>query len=231
MNVDLHCRISTLSNFSWFSIGNEIVISRGLLDVIPDEATLASILAQAIADAITPNPLTDQYAFGDFARVAPNEALRRYRFREKDADIQAANVRAVQLLKNSPYKDELDKAALFLAQKNSESKALSALISPRLGNSVYLSSELTKISSVKIDPNKLDQVAALPVGGRIKMNPWDDSIELMKPAPASILSARDKMPFAVTPMSPYLTRYRAPKTSGPETSSLVSPVVTIANIN
>jgi hypothetical protein len=221
LDIDLHCRVATFSTFELFSIGKMIVISRGLLDVIPDESTLASILAQGIADAMNPNPLIDQYAFSDFARVQPIEALRRYSFKEKPEDLKAANEKAVQLLMNSPYKEKLDSAALFLGQLNSEAKALSALISPRLGNSVYLSSALGKSSSIVLEPKKLDQVAALPVGGRIKMNAWDDSIEFLKTKPTPLFSSREKMPFEVTPLLPYLTRYRPPTTADNAQTSLI----------
>jgi len=222
LDVDFHCRVATFSTLELFTIGDMIVISRGLLDVIPDEATLAAILAQGLADGLTPNPLIDQYAFGDFARVEPIEALRRYSFKEKSKDVQEANAKALELLHNSPYKDKLESAALFLEQLNSESKSLSALISPRLGNSLYLGSELAHSSTTKLDPQKLDQVAALPVGGRVKMNPWDDSIEFLKVRPVPLLSAREKMPFAVTPLMPYLTRYRAPKSDTTQTSASTS---------
>jgi hypothetical protein len=58
-----------------------------------------------------------------------------------------------------------------------------------------------------LDPAKLDQIAALPLGGRVKMNAWDDHVELIKGAPVAITSARDKMPFEVTPFFPRLARY------------------------
>jgi hypothetical protein len=58
-----------------------------------------------------------------------------------------------------------------------------------------------------LDPNKLDQISALPLGGRVKLNAWNDHVELAKSAPATITSARDKMPFEVTPFFPHLTRY------------------------
>jgi hypothetical protein len=58
-----------------------------------------------------------------------------------------------------------------------------------------------------LDPNKLDQIAALPLGGRVKLNAWDDHVELIKSSPVAITSARDKMPLEVTPFFPRLTRY------------------------
>ena len=43
----------------------------------------------------------------------------------------------------------------------------------------------------------------------MKINPWDDKAEMVKTAPVAITSARDKMPFEVTPFFPRLARYGA----------------------
>jgi hypothetical protein len=120
-----------------------------------------------------------------------------------------ANEKALQLLKNSPYKDKLGTAGLFLKQLDAESKNLPALINPHLGNRVYLSSALTS-SAPNLDPNKIDQISALPVGARLKLDPWNDHVELVKAKPIPLLSAREKMPFEVTPFMPFLTRYEKP---------------------
>ena len=50
------------------------------------------------------------------------------------------------------------------------------------------------------------QIPALPLGSRIKMDPWDDHIEMLKSKPVALLSARDKMSFEVTPVFPNLVR-------------------------
>jgi len=61
-------------------------------------------------------------------------------------------------------------------------------------------------SAPALDPNKLDQIAALPLGGRVKLNAWDDHVELIKTMPVAISSARQKMPLEVTPFFPRLIR-------------------------
>jgi len=61
-------------------------------------------------------------------------------------------------------------------------------------------------SAPALEPAKLDQVAALPLGGRVKLNPWDDRVELIKMTPATMTTAREKMPLEVTPFFPRLTR-------------------------
>ena len=52
------------------------------------------------------------------------------------------------------------------------------------------------------------QIAALPLGARIIVDAWNDQIRLMKSKPVNLISAKDKMPFEVTPLIPYLTRFQ-----------------------
>jgi hypothetical protein len=66
-----------------------------------------------------------------------------------------------------------------------------------------------------LDRAKLDQVASLPLGGRIKMDPWTGQVEISKSRPVALLNAREKMPFEVTPIFPYLTRLQPGRTSTP----------------
>jgi hypothetical protein len=73
------------------------------------------------------------------------------------------------------------------------------------GDATKMSSLMT--SSPAFDPKKADQVAALPLGGRVKVDPWSDQLELIKTKPVSITTASEKMPFEVTPFFPFLTRF------------------------
>ncbi len=208
---EVHCRVLLTGTLEMFSIGHTIVLSRGLLDVLPDEASLATMLAQELADIIVTKPSTDQWGFNDTTNVTTTEALARFSFKDSPAQIQMANAKALELLKNSPYKDKLASAGLFLKQLDAESKSLPALINPHLGNRVSLSAALLSAAPT-LDPTKIDQISALPVGARIKLDPWNDHVELVKAKPVPLLSAREKMPFEVTPFMPYLTRYQKPGT-------------------
>jgi hypothetical protein len=193
-----------------------------LIDVLPDEASLATMLAQELAQIIVTKPSTDQWGFNDTTNVSTVEALNHFSFRDTPADIQAANAKAVELLKNSPYKDKLGPATLFLKQLQAEQKELTALINPHLGNGVALGSALAATGPA-LQPDKLDQISALPIGARVKLDPWSDRVELLKSKPVALLSAREKMPFEVTPFMPYLTRYQkpgAPVTSDPAKADL-----------
>jgi hypothetical protein len=209
---EVHCRVLLTGTLEAFSIGHTVVISRGLIDALPDEGSLATIIAQELADIMVTKPSTDQWGFNDTTNVSTVEALSHFSFRDNPADMQQAAAQAVKLLQNSPYKDKLGSAGLFLKQLDAESKSLPALIDPRLGNRVAAFSTLVS-NAPALAPDNLDQIAALPIGSRVKLDPWSDQIELLKPKPVSLLSAREKMPFQVTPFEPFLTRYQKPGTS------------------
>jgi len=61
-------------------------------------------------------------------------------------------------------------------------------------------------SAPPLETKRIDQIAALPLGGRVKLDPWSNRLEMMKTKPVVLLSPQEKMPFEVTPFFPYLTR-------------------------
>jgi len=222
IDVDVHCRVMLTGTLESFSIGHTIVVSRGLVDVLPDEASLAAVLAQELSAVIMTKPSTDQWGFNDTTNVSAGEALSRFSFKGTPAEVDMANKKAFDLLKHSPYKDKLGNVALFMKQLAAEQSALPSLIDARLGNGVGFGASLAT-SGPALQPDKLDQVAALPLGSRVKLNPWDDRVELLKAKPVALSSAREKMPFEVTPFLLFLTRYQAPKAGGkPDTTSNAS---------
>jgi hypothetical protein len=206
---EVHCRVLLTGTLESFSIGHTIVVSRGLIDVLPDEPSLATILAQELADIIVTKPSTDQWGFNDTTNVSTVDAVAHFSFRDTPDQIALSSKKALELLKNSPYKDKLSSAGVFLKKLDMESKDLPALISPHIGNRVYIYSQLIS-SAPALTPDKLDQISALPIGGRLKLNPWNDRVELLKAKAVPLMSAREKMPFEVTPFMPYLTYYQKP---------------------
>src|SRR5487761_757190 len=184
------CRVLLTSTLEAFTIGHTIVVSRGLLDVLPDEPSLAAILAQQLAAVLEGSQLPDAYSFNDTTMVSTADTMRRMSFRDTRADQQGT-------------------AGLFLKQLATEQKNLPGLISANLGNQVFLAGQLMQ-AAPQLQPMKINQIAALPLGSRIVLDPWDDSVDLVKTKPVQLLSARDKMPFEVTPFMPYLTRYQSP---------------------
>ncbi len=203
---EVHCRVLLTATLESFTIGHTIVLSRELIDVLPDEDSLAAVIAQDLADIIITRPSTDQYGFNDVTDVNSLQVLRDFSFRDTPDDVTAAGQKAVELLKNYPSKDKMAGAALFFKQLSEEEKDLPALIDPRIGNGVYLDPALLN-SGPQLKPMSVDQISALPLGARIKLNPWTDEATMLNAKAVPLYSAREKMPFEITPFYPFLSRY------------------------
>lgn len=213
-NIDLQsevqCRVLLTMPLESFTIGHTIVISRGLLDVLPDEASLAMVLAHELAHIVLGHRLDTSLAFSDKMLFPDQDSFRRFDFKRDPADEEAADTKAMELLKNSPYKDKLGNAGLFLKALQERAPDLPNLIRPHLGNSLStgrnIRMEALIESAPSLDEKRVDQIAALPLGGRIKVDPWSDQVELSKAKPVALASAREKMEFEITPVFPYLMR-------------------------
>jgi len=211
---DIHCRILLTAPLESFTIGHTIVISRGLLDVLPDEASLAMVLAHELSHIVLGHHFDTNLAFNDKMFFPDEESFQRLDFKRTAKDEEAADTKALELLKNSPYKDKLGNAGLFLKALQQKAPELQHLIRPHLGNSFAGGKNNVRMSSLlasapALDEKRLDQIAALPLGGRIKVDPWTDQAELSKAKPVALTSAREKMEFEITPFFPYLTRLSA----------------------
>ena len=215
-NIDLprpvRTRVLLTSPLETFSVGNTIVISRGLVDVLPDEASLAAVLSHELAHIVLGHNLGSKYAFNDRMLFSDEGTYQNLGFKHIPEEEQAADKKAVDLLKNSPYAQKLDNVGLFLKALQLRAPQLNALLTTHLGNPLAENGTVNRLSALAtqgpaLDNSKLDQIAALPLGGRVKINPWDDKAEMVKTAPVAITSARDKMPFEVTPFFPRLIRY------------------------
>ena len=207
---DIRCRVLLTAPLESFTIGHTIVISRGLLDVLPDEASLAMVLAHELSHIVLGHHFDTKLAFNDKLFFPDEESFQRLDFKRTPADEEAADTKALELLKNSPYKDKLGNAGLFLKALQQKGPDLPHLIRPHLGNS-FAGGKSIRMSSLlagapELDAKRVDQIAALPLGGRIKVDPWTDQVELSKAKPVALISAREKMEFEITPFFPYLTR-------------------------
>jgi hypothetical protein len=214
---EIRARVLLTAPLESFTIGHTIVVSRGMLDVLPDEASLAMILARELGHIALGHQLDTKFAFNDRMFFADEDTFSNLNFQRSRGDEDAADKKALELLANSPYKDKLANAGLFLKALQERAPDLKNLIRARLGDGL-VSGKTLRMSALlngapQLDERKKDQIAALPLGGRIKVDPWSNQASLAKTKPVALLSAREKMPFEVTPVFPYLMRI---PTSGAE---------------
>jgi hypothetical protein len=211
INLDVQCRVLLTTPFETFSIGQTIVISRGLVDVLPDEASLAMVLAEELAHIALGHRTATSYAFGDRIMFNDTELLQKMHLNRSVQEMDAAGNRAVEILSNSPYADKLGNAGLFLKALTSRMASLPSLVQANLGNQFASGSNMARLEELAkkappLEETKIEQIAALPLGSRIKLDVWTNQITLIKTGPIAFLSAREKMPFEVAPLALHLLR-------------------------
>jgi hypothetical protein len=203
---EVRCRVMMTSTLESYTVGHTIVLSRGLIDVLPDEASLATIIAHELGHVVLGHRLDSSFAFFDQLLIDDKETFRHFGFARTPDEEKAANSKALQFLSNSPYKTQLGNAGLFLTALETRSKEIPNLISAHLGNRVPVVGDLKSSTPVDQKQNP-HMIVALPIGGRVKVDPWNDKLDLIKSKPVGAVAEREKMPFEVTPFMPYLTRY------------------------
>src|SRR5690348_11087880 len=211
---EVHCRVLMTSTLESFTLGHTIVLSRGLIDVLPDEASLATVIAHEMGHVILGHRMDSNFAFFDQLLVDDKETFRHFGFARTPAEEEAANKKGGELLATA-LKDpqvakswKMENAALFFHALETRQKEIPNLISAHLGDRVPAIADV-KAAATPDSKENSQMVAALPIGGRVKLDPWDDKLELIKSKPVGTIAEREKMPFEVTPFMPYLTRFGA----------------------
>ena len=220
-NIELaapvHCRVMLTTPLESIAIGNTIVLSKGLIDTLPNEGSLASVLAFQLAHIVLGHHIDTKYAFNDRLLFPDESTFDRIHMQHTDADDEAAAKKGLALLEGYMNYKGMDKnmerdAGLYLSQLQTREKELAALNTPRLGDGLlktdgtpWMAALLPKAG--KLDMDKMDQIAALPLGSQLRIDAWDDKVYRLNAKAVPLLNARDKMPFEVTPVYFKLTRY------------------------
>src|SRR5258707_14428755 len=74
------CRVLLTTPIESFTIGHTIVVSRGLLDVLPDETSLALVLADELSHIALGHRTQTQFAFNNQTMLSDADLLQRFRF-------------------------------------------------------------------------------------------------------------------------------------------------------
>ena len=210
LNVEARCRVLLTTPLETFSIGHIIVISRGLIDVLPDETSLALVLAGELSHIALGHHTPTQFAFRNQTMLTDGEILQRLHFERTALELEAAGKKTIEIMRASPYQKTAN-AGLFLKALSRQIGVLPRLLAANLGNKLANPEVLARLadltsSAPELRENQLEQIAALPLGSRVKLDPWRDQITLIKTRPLEFLSPREKMPFEITPFILYLTR-------------------------
>ena len=139
---EVRCRVMMTTTLESYTLGHTIVLSRGLIDVLPDEASLATVIAHELGHVVLGHRMDSNFAFFDQLLIDDKDSFRHFGFARTPDEEKAASDKANQLLTNSPYKNQLGNAALFMTALEARQKEIPNLISPHLGNRVPVVADL-----------------------------------------------------------------------------------------
>jgi hypothetical protein len=211
----VHCRIMLTDTVETTTVGNTILISKGLIDTMPfNEATIASVISMELAHITLGHHIDTRYAFNDRLLFPDEASFQRIDMYHSDHDNEDAVKKAQEYLQASMYKDQLPTAGLFWSQLADRGHVLKALNTPKLGDSLLRADGTPWMLSLarsapKLNWDDLAQIPALPLGSWLKTDPWDDRVHKLNAKAYAPMNPRDKMPLEVTPVYFKLQRYNS----------------------
>ncbi|MGB6975540.1 MAG: hypothetical protein WBD67_12735 [Terracidiphilus sp.] len=208
----VHCRVLLTDTVEATTVGNTILISKGLLDTLPNEESIASVVALELAHVALGHHIDTKYAFNDRLLFPDEATFQRIDMAHTQADDESAVKEAMKYLGASMYKDKMASAGLYWEQLAARGQALKALNTPLLGDSMLRPDGTPWMLALahdapKIDWDDLAQIPALPLGSWLKVDSWNDHVHMLDAKRYAPMNARDKMPFEVTPIYFRLQRY------------------------
>jgi hypothetical protein len=210
------------------TVGNTILISKGLLDSLPNEESIASVVAMELAHIAMGHHIDTRYAFNDRLLFPDESTFQRIEMNHSDHDNAEAAKRAMEYLEASMYKDRMPSAGLYYSQLVDREKVLKALNTPTLGDSLLKADGIPWLADLqkmapKLNWDDLTQSAALPLGSWLKTDPWDDKEHMLNAKRYAPMTPRDKMPLEVTPIFYRLQRYEAARVEAPTAPAAAAP--------
>jgi hypothetical protein len=168
----ISCRVLMTSPLESFTVGQTIAVSRGLLDLVPDEPALAAVIAHEVAHVLlghTDPPPVD--ASGNiFASGSVPAALR---FHRNAAQETAARSLARQLIAKSPYAGTLDRLLEFAGAIEQRKGRIRNVFRARFGGDI--AAELVALAAMVRTTENISP-GALALGSRIEFDPVTNRI-------------------------------------------------------
>jgi hypothetical protein len=224
----IHTRVLLTDTVEATTVGNTILLSKGLIDSLPSEEAIASVISMELAHIAMGHHIDTRYAFNDRLLFPDTATFQKINMNHSDVDNDTASKKAMEYLEASMYKDRLANAGLYYEQLADRAKVLKALNTPMLGDSLMRPDGTPWMNALehgapKLNWDDLAQTPALPLGSWLKTDPWDDTVHMLSAKRYAPMNARDKMPFEVTPIFYKLAHYEDASVEAPASAPVVAP--------
>lgn len=172
-------------------IDHTILLSKGLIDTIPNEESLASVLAMEVAHVELGHHLDTMFAFNDKLAFTNDSTYMHLRFMHKDYDNREAAKLASGYLKKSMYADKLGSVANYYAILVDRENSLKTMSRGYLGDSLlgsdghpWISASLpaTTLKCAYSFPNEVPT----PISSMLSVDPDSNSLAQVLPRVAPL---------------------------------------------
>jgi len=226
----VHCRVLLTTPLEAFAIGNTIVLSKGLIDTLPNEESIASVVAFELAHLTLHGGNTDtRYSFPDRTMFPDTTVLRKMPLgHTEEENVRAADLAYNYLLK-SMYAEKMGNVGLYYRQMDLAGDKLKNLYHPQVGDSMIAPSGrpwlLSKMLSTAphLEQDNITQIPALPLGSNLILDPWTSQVSLNMAPRTAPRSGYEKRPFEVMPVF-FRLKVAEGNTVAVEQSHVASPV-------
>ncbi|HVG26044.1 MAG TPA: hypothetical protein VM865_00455 [Acidobacteriaceae bacterium] len=223
--LDRPIRVRTLLTepLESLSVGDTILLSKGLIDTtaVPTQdgaqqmGNLNALLAFQVAHIVLGHHIDTKYAFSDRLMFPTESAFERLPMHHTDSDNAEASKKALELLNAKELSDGQQFFGLYLQQLQQREKGLKALTDPQIGDGLLRPDGTFWMQGLvgkapKLNNGDLKQQAAMPLSQFLRFDPWTDQVIKLNTAYEPLLSARDKLPFEITPVYLRLAYWAAP---------------------
>lgn len=201
---EVQCRVLLTSNLESAVVGHTIILSRGLLDVLPNQTTLAAVLAHNLAHVSLGDHAEANFSWADQLKFDPTVVMRKLQFTHSAQQEEEASSRAKKWMSQSPYKLSLDSIAQFSAELHSRSPHIRQLLKTSIGESLYKTLgagySTSSISAMK----DMARIRVLPLGSRIRVDPWTGEAAFVETIGTELRAKSENTMFEFSPIFPYL---------------------------
>jgi hypothetical protein len=197
LSTDAHvrCRILLTSNLESAVVGHTIILSRGLIDVVPDDAALAAVLAHELALTTLDDRSFTRFSWADETRFGARDVPRTLRFVPSDKQEEQAASLAREWMSNSPYRNSLDSVARFSEELHVQSPHIRHLLQASIGDSVYKTLDAAGAPQDSLTAREAGALHFLPLTGKTELDPLSNRLTLLQAEKMQTLSKAAGLPF------------------------------------
>ena len=180
----IHTRVMLTDTVEATTVGNTILLSKGLIDSLPSEEAIASVIAMELAHIAMGHHIDTRYAFNDRLLFPDTATFQRINMNHSDVDNDTASKKAMEYLESFDVQGPPGERGPLLGAVGGPGQGIEGAEyadAGRLADEAgwHAMDEALEHEAPKLNWDDLAQTPALPLGSWLKTDPWDDTVHML----------------------------------------------------